>query len=146
VTALRDVSLLDLLACADQLPETTLRRCRFSVEEEARVLALADALEHHDRACIADLMAASYRGARDLFEIGTGHMEAMMTAMRGGPGVIGARQAGAGFGGCMVAVVDAGQVADFISHVERAYGEATGLQPRVYPVQPSAGAGLVAGM
>jgi galactokinase len=69
-----------------------------------------------------------------------------MAAMRGGPGVIGARQAGAGFGGCMVAVVDAGQVAEFISHVERAYGEATGLQPRIYPVQPSGGAGLVAGV
>ena len=143
VNALRDVSLSDLLACADDLPATTLRRCRFIVEEEARVLALAAALERSEQPAMAVLMSASYDGARDLYRIGTGHMEAMILAMRGAPGVLGARQAGAGFGGCMVAAVAAEHVGAFINHVERAYHDATGVQPRVFPVQPSPGAGLV---
>ena len=51
---------------------------------------------------------SSYAGARDLYEIGAPSMDAMMAAMLAAPGVIGARQAGAGFGGCMVALVEDG--------------------------------------
>ncbi len=45
------------------------------------------------------LAKASYIGARDLYEIGVPEMEAMYQAMGSAPGVLGARQAGAGFGG-----------------------------------------------
>lgn len=46
------------------------RRCRFIIEENQRVLDLAAALETGDTAALQDLFAASYKGARDLFEIG----------------------------------------------------------------------------
>ena len=59
----------------------------------------------------ARFCAASFAGARDLYEIVVPEMEAMMEAMLSGPGVIGARQAGAGFGGCMVAFVEKEAVA-----------------------------------
>jgi len=52
------------------------------------------------------ICAESFAGARDLYEICSPAMVAMMVAMLAAPGVIGARQAGAGFGGCMVALVD----------------------------------------
>jgi galactokinase len=67
----------------------------------------------------------------------------MMRAMFGAPGAIGARQAGAGFGGCMVAFVRATHLARFQAHVLQAYGHATGIQPEVYPVRAAAGAGLL---
>jgi galactokinase len=60
------------------------------------------------------------------------------------PGVIGARQAGAGFGGCMVAVVDQGQVDAFAAHVRARYQASTGIEPQVYPVQPAPGAAPLA--
>ena len=41
-----------------------------------------------------------------------------MAAMRAAPGVIGARQAGAGFGGCMVAFVEEPAVEEFASFVQ----------------------------
>ena len=47
----------------------------------------------------------SYRGARDLYQISAPAMESMLQTMLAAPGVIGARQTGAGFGGCMVALV-----------------------------------------
>ena len=52
-----------------------------------------------------------------------------------------ARQAGAGFGGCMVALVRAEAVTSFQAHVERDYYLRTQIQPRVYPVTASPGAG-----
>ena len=59
------------------------------------------------------------------------------------PGVIGARQAGAGFGGCMVAFVETGKTDAFAAAVSKAYGEMTGLTPEIYPVEASEGAGLM---
>jgi len=141
VRALRDVSAVQLDACAGELPEIIMKRCRFIVEEEQRVATLATALEANDWSSVATLTAASYLGARDLYQIGTDHMESMMHAMRGGPGVIGARQAGAGFGGCMVAFVDTVHVPAFMRHVERAYLASTNTSPSVFPVQPAPGAG-----
>ena len=107
IKALRDVSLEQLKEQAHLLSDVVERRCRFIIEEDQRVLDLAEALPIGDADRLSELMAASYAGARDLYEIGVPAMESMMNAMKGGPGVIGARQAGAGFGGCMVAVVDA---------------------------------------
>ncbi|HLC06525.1 MAG TPA: galactokinase [Anaerolineales bacterium] len=145
VSALRDVSLDQLLAHRDALPEVILRRCRFVIEEDARVREMAAALESGERESIRRAARESYVGARDLFEIVSPEMENMIEAMNRSPGVIGARQAGAGFGGCMVAVVEADQVEPFLEHVKREYSSATGLEPMVYPVYPAEGAGLLEG-
>jgi galactokinase len=117
------------------------RRCRFIIEENQRVLELAEALTAGDTACLQQLFAASYAGARDLYEIGAPAMEAMMQAMLSGPGVVAARQAGAGFGGCMVALVRQPQVAAFADHVRRAYTAVMKIEPSLYPVQAAPGAG-----
>ena len=138
---LRDVSPAQFAAHEADLPPVVAKRCRFIIEENRRVLDLGQALVAGDLATIERLAADSYQGARDLYEIGAPAMEAMMQAMRRGPGVIGARQAGAGFGGCMVAFVSAPLVCEFAEYVQKEYATATGLEPKVYPVQAAAGAG-----
>jgi galactokinase len=70
-------------------------------------------------------------------------MEVMVKAMNDGPGVAGARQAGAGFGGCMVAFVESSAVPSFATHVKAAYQAITGIEPKVYPVEAAAGAGIL---
>jgi galactokinase len=67
-------------------------------------------------------------------------MLTMMDAMLAAPGAIGARQAGAGFGGCMVALVDAAHTDAFRAAVLRAYYDATQVQAEVYPVEAAQGA------
>jgi len=141
VIALRDVSLAQFEAHQADLPEPVARRCRFIIEENERVLRLAEALPRGDRAAIRAVTAASYAGARDLYEIASPEMEAMLEAMQAGTGVIGARQAGAGFGGCMVAFVEAGATQAFEADVRRSYAAATGIEPEIYPVRAAAGAG-----
>lgn len=142
-TALRDVSDAELAAHASDLPVEVARRCRFIVEENARVCELGHALAEADHAAIAALTAASFAGARELYEIVSPEMEWMLAAMTGAPGVIGARQAGAGFGGCMVAFVAAERVAAFAGSVRSRYRGATAIEPEVYPVTAAAGAGTI---
>jgi galactokinase len=143
VTALRDVTLEAFGRSESSLPGQVACRCRFIIEENERVLRLAEALAGADRPSIGSLCASSFDGASRLYEIGAPAMDAMMAAMRAAPGVIGARQAGAGFGGCMVAFVEARAVDSFATSVKDAYYQATGLVPEVDPVEAAAGAGLM---
>jgi galactokinase len=138
---LREVSAERLEHDGSTLPDEVGKRCRFIVEENARVLALADALESGDRMSIGRLGHESFTGAADLYEIASPAMHQMMKAMRAAPGVIGARQAGAGFGGCMVAFVERNRAPDFQASVTERYAAATGIVPEVYPVQAAGGAG-----
>ena len=141
ITALRDVTLaqfephesicLLLLQIAAASSSRRISACSISTE----------VLTHGDEARLQRLTAASYAGARDLYEIGAPSMAAMMQAMLGAPDVIGARQAGAGFGGCLVALVQRPQVEAFAAHVTHAYHAATNIEPRVYSVQAAPGAG-----
>lgn len=141
IEALRDVSLAQFAAHEAELPELVARRCRFIIEENQRVLDLATALPQGDNEALRRLFAASYSGAWDLFEIGAPAMAAMMAVMLGGPGVVAARQAGAGFGGCMVALVQAGETEAFAAHVTRQYEQMTGIKPHIFDVIAAAGAG-----
>jgi galactokinase len=143
VRALRDVSLEVFEAHEAELPTPVARRCRFIVEEEQRVLDLAGVLPTGDRAALAGLYEASLEGALRLFEIGAPAMVAMRDAIDGAPGLIGRRQAGAGFGGCLVALVERDAVDPFGEHVGRAYEELTGTEPHVFAVEASPGAGPV---
>jgi galactokinase len=140
VEALRDVSMEQLNAHRGALSDVVYRRSRFVIEENRRVLDMADALAGGDREGISALAAESYAGARDLYEISCHEMEEMIAAMRSGPGVTGARQAGAGFGGCMVAFVERESLDEFTRHVRVRYHARTGIEPEVYPVQASPGA------
>jgi galactokinase len=125
------------------LPPELAKRSRFIIEESERVRALAEAFARDDRAAIRDLASASFAGARDLFEISVPAMESMFEAMRIAPGCIGCRQAGAGFGGCMIAVVDDGLVEAFCREAAAAYLADTGIVPEIYPIRAAAGAGAL---
>ncbi len=143
IIALRDVTLELFADHSAELPPVVAKRCRFVIEENQRVLDMADAISTGDRHEINTLCSDSYTGARDLYEIGSPEMEKMMTAMLSGPGVIGARQAGAGFGGCMVAFVEDHSLEVFTAHVSKQYQVSTGINPKVYPVQAAPGAGIL---
>ena len=85
----------------------------------------------------------SFCGVRDLYEKTIPAMERMFESMNAAPGVIAARQSGGGFGGCLIAYVDAGRVEDFSAYVKDAYKGKTGIAPAVYITEPSEGAGML---
>ena len=84
------------------------RRARHVVSENERVRATADALGHGDARTAGRLMLASHASLRDDFEVSTPSLDAIVTELALTPGVLGARLTGAGFGGCVVALVRAG--------------------------------------
>jgi galactokinase len=81
---------------------------------------------------------------RDLFGISSPELDALVEIATGVPGVIGARLTGAGFGGCTINLVRRDAVPALREAVLRDYPSRTGLVPRVFEVEASAGARRVA--
>ncbi|GAC1536746.1 MAG: galactokinase [Acidimicrobiales bacterium] len=83
-----------------------LRRARHVVTENARTLAFATALREGDVQAAGTLMSESHMSLRDDFRVSTERLDALVRHLVSLPGVLGARLTGAGFGGCVVALVE----------------------------------------
>jgi galactokinase len=93
-------------AAVEALEDPVLRRRARHVRTECdRVRAVAES--QFDRAVVADAMAGSHASLRDDFEVSTPGLDRLVAHLTAQPGVIGARLTGAGFGGCVVALVEA---------------------------------------
>jgi galactokinase len=143
VRALRDVDAELLERAADLLDPVAARRARHIVEEDSRVLAAERALAARDLAEVGRLFAASHASLRDLFEVSSPELDALVEIATGVDGVVAARLTGAGFGGSTVNLVRRDAVAALRSAVEREYRARTGLEPRVFEVEAVAGASFV---
>jgi len=83
-------------------------RARHVVSENGRVRSFASALAAGDLAGAGALMVESHLSLRDDFEVSTRVLDDLVDDVLDRPGVHGARLTGAGFGGCVVALVDRG--------------------------------------
>jgi len=143
VRALRDVSEAMLERHRDELPERVWRRCLCIVHEDARVEATVAALGAGDLEAIGSLFAASHADLRDLYEIVSPELDALVEIARSVPGVVAARMTGGGFGGCTVNLVRHHAIAALEVAVLREYPARTGLTPHVYVTRAVDGAGPV---
>jgi len=125
IGSLGEASLADLDRIDDQVVR---RRARHVLTENRRVDEVAAALVAGDRAALGSAMAASHASLRDDFEVSTPTLDALVDSLGRIDGVIGARLTGAGFGGCVVAMVERGTAME--------------LPQRHWRVRPSGGAFL----
>jgi galactokinase len=88
------------------------RRARHVITENHRVRAGARALSSGDATAFGQAMVASHASLRDDFEVSTATMDEAVERWLDRPGVYGARLTGGGFGGCIVAVAEAGTFAN----------------------------------
>jgi galactokinase len=140
VPALRDATLSMLAQVA--MPELVARRARHVIAENDRVLETVAALQQGDLQQVGRLMAASHASLRDLYQVSSLELDTMVELLQAQPGCYGARLTGAGFGGCAVALMDAGAVAAAIPAVSEAYRSRTGLTPALYSTTAAAGASV----
>jgi galactokinase len=139
IRALRDVPPTEFVAYSDFLPPVVRRRAEHVVKEIARVESAVRALQRQDAQIFGALMFAGHASLRDLYEVSTPELDALVDITRQLPGCYGARLTGAGFGGCTVNLVDEGQAEGFIQAVSESYRERTGRQAQVYLCRASAG-------
>ena len=102
---LRDAELSDL----DQVNDERLRkRGRHVISENARVLAMVDALASGDLTLAGEILADGHRSLSVDYEVSTPIVDAQAARVAATPGVYGARLTGGGFGGSLVAFAEPG--------------------------------------
>jgi galactokinase len=143
VRALRDVSLAMLAEASGELDHETILRCRHVITENDRVRATVTALDGGDLDAVGRLLVDSHLSLRGEFEVSSPELDALVEIATGVSGVYGARMTGAGFGGCIIALVRPDAVESLAAAIEREYPARTGLTPRTWAVTPAAGAGFV---
>jgi galactokinase len=101
------------VADVDRIADVTVRRrARHVVTENQRVRDFVAALVTGDRTALGAAMAGSHTSLRDDLEVSTPVLDDLVAALTRLDGVIGARLTGAGFGGCVVALVERGTEVD----------------------------------
>ena len=132
IKSLRDVSLEILADHRRALGQTLYEKCRFIVEENARVLKMRDALNASDFVTVAGLLYASHAGLRDLFKVSCPELDNLVDAAMKTKGVYGARLMGAGFGGCTINIVEENHLGDFLAEMTKAFRERLKKTPKIH--------------
>jgi galactokinase len=120
-----------------------LARCRHVWTENQRVQAAVAALRAGEATTLGRLLNEAHASARDDYEVSCPELECLVAAAREVEGVVGARLTGAGWGGCIVAVVQDGAVSEFEAHISQRYRAETGRLAPVFACRAAPGAGRV---
>jgi galactokinase len=117
-------------------------RGRHAVTEMQRVRAFADALRTGDEDALGQLMLESHYSSRDDMEVSTDDLDALVDCLCAA-GALGARLTGAGFGGCVVALVRADDADGTCKRAAADYRDRTGREPTAWVVRAADGAARV---
>lgn len=144
--ALRDATLEQLREQTGLLDPVELRRAQHVVTENARVLKSMKALEQGNFEEFGRLMIASHHSLRNFYEVSTAELDTLVEiAMNSAPRVFGARLTGAGFGGCVVALVETSYAEKVGQQIIQEYQHAANRPGIAYLGTPSEGVHSITG-
>ena len=139
VQALRDVTLEMLDRQVRHRDATVDMRCRFVVEEIARLHAACSDLVNGDMVSLGKRLLATHDGLRDMYEVSCQELDYLVAKVRTYPGVIGARMMGGGFGGCTINIVRTEAVDALVAQLSVDYQKDMNLPLTAFSVKPSDG-------
>ncbi len=145
VKSLRDVSMSDFKLNQYSLPGLVMLRCAHVIMESKRVQDAVGAMKSGDLEQLGLLMNQSHESLRDLYEVSSKELDAVVEIAKAQEGVYGARMTGAGFGGCAIALVDNAHVDAVAQVMANEYPQRTGRTPSIYPCVASDGASYTLG-
>ncbi|MBX3735644.1 MAG: galactokinase [Candidatus Didemnitutus sp.] len=142
-TWLTQISPADFDARADRLPPPQAARARHVIAENDRVAAVVRALEAGDLRSVGELLKASHRSSRELFENSTPSLDSLVELLSAAPGVYGARLTGGGFGGAVMALTDRSFDAEAAAQIAARHAARQHPQPEVIQLHTGDGAKLI---
>lgn len=137
------VDLGDIPGVPPEAPLHVRACCRHVWSENWRVLDAVRAMRSGDVKQLGALMNEAHTSARDDYTISCPEIEVLVDAARQVDGVVGARLTGAGWGGCIVALVESGAVAQFEETVAQQYRRQMQREAAFFACQTTPGAALV---
>jgi galactokinase len=143
VPALRSVSVADLDGALARLSDDVVRRrVRHVVTEIHRVEEAVALMQAGKLREVGPLFTASHVSLRDDFEITVPELDVAVDAALAA-GALGARMTGGGFGGCIIALVEAAVADPVLAAIEKAFADHGFTTPSSLAADPSPGASRV---
>jgi galactokinase len=121
------------------LPRVIRRRCEHVIYENERVKQAVESLEKGNMDKLGKLMTESHNSLKELYEVSSRELDAMVDIFLKSDGVYGARMTGAGFGGCAIALVEQKSQEEIIKNASKEYKERTGVRGEFYICRVSDG-------
>lgn len=135
VQSLRDVSLDELEKIRHQLPNDVFVKCRFVVSEIARTQQAAKVLKSGNMQAFGQLMYETHWGLSRDYEVSCEESDFLVNhAHQFSEDVLGARQMGGGFGGCVIHLIKESSIEKYSSQVRADYVAAFKKEPGFYLV------------
>lgn len=139
IKALRDVTEDILTEVRREMPDTLYRRALHVVKENARVLAMVEALKQRRWEEVGHLLYASHESLRDLFEVSLPELDFLVEwGME--HGALGARLVGGGFGGITLHLVPKSISVAYSREIRAAYAERFGKDALTLEITSADGA------
>jgi galactokinase len=140
IRALRDVDVDTFNLYAHRLPDPLQKRARHVVEECARVNDGAAALINGDLNKFGQLIQDSHISSRELYEVSVAELDVLAESCWDTPGCLGARLTGAGFGGCVAAIIQGAAILSIKEKMESGFFSRFGRLPAIFSCQVADGA------
>ena len=115
-------------------------RCRHVISENQRVLDSIEALRQGDARRLGALMGQAHRSMSVDYQASCAEVDVLVELLQESAGVLGARITGAGWGGCVVALIEEGADAGLLQRIAPRYRQQTGLEAQAFLCRPAGGA------
>jgi galactokinase len=139
IKLLRDVKISFLKKHKKELREVVFKRCKYVVEEIARVDKACKALKKNDFETFGKLMYQTHDGLQNEYEVSCKELDFLVEKTRNTEGVLGSRMMGGGFGGCTINLVKADFVEDFMNNMKEVYKKDFNIELPCYVTTPQNG-------
>jgi galactokinase len=126
---LSEISRTQLDDACDYLDDILSRRLQHIVNENSRVREAVNYLENGAIKKFGELMFESHESSRDLYEVSHPRLDLLVEISRRQKGVIGSRMTGAGFGGAVLCLTNAGLAESIGKNISSEYEKETGDRP-----------------
>ena len=141
VKTFRDISIEQVEAC---LVSKVYQRCKYVVEEIARVQLAVQDLTKGDMQAFGKKMLETHEGLSKLYEVSCPELDYLVEAVSHNENVLGARMMGGGFGGCTINIIKKTAVEEITKELSAKYNQAMHKELSYYITSIEDGTYLVA--
>lgn len=143
ITSFREATLIMLDAVADTISSDVYSRCRYVIEEIARMESACNHLLAGEIDAFGARMYETHTGLSKLYNVSCPELDLIVENCKNDPAIIGARMMGGGFGGCVIALVQATELETVYKRINAVYENTFGRSMGKYVMQIGDGTRLL---
>jgi len=139
----REASLAMLDAASDSITGNVYNRCKYVIEEIARMEAACNHLLAGEIVGFGARMYETHTGLSELYEVSCAELDNIVQNCKKENVIVGARMMGGGFGGCVIALVQTTKVEEVFNRINNEYQNKFGRSMGKYLIQIGDGTRLL---